>query len=84
MSLPTEPVTLSVDQIGALNQKLADMRHDINNYVSLILASAELLRRRPESAERMMANLLEQPPKIVTVVKNFSGDLEAALRITRP
>ncbi len=84
MSLPTEPVTLSVEQIGELNQKLADMRHDINNYVSLILASAELMRRRPESAERMMVNLLEQPPKIVTVVKNFSGDLEAALRITRP
>jgi len=84
MSLPTEPVTLSVEQIGELNRKLADMRHDINNYVSLVLASAELMRRRPESAERMMANLLEQPPKIVTVVKNFSGDLEAALRITRP
>lgn len=84
MSLPTEPVTLDVGQIGELNRKLADLRHDINNYASLILASAELLRRRPESAERMLASLLEQPPKIATVVKNFSGDLEAALRITRP
>jgi RNA polymerase sigma factor (sigma-70 family) len=55
MSLPTEPVTLGVEQIGELNRKLADLRHDINNYASLILASAELLRRRPETAERMMA-----------------------------
>jgi len=84
MSLPTEPVTLSVEQIGELNKKLADLRHDINNYVSLILASVELLRRRPETAERMMANLNEQPPKILAAVRQFSGDLEAALRITRP
>jgi hypothetical protein len=73
-----------VEQIGELNQKLADLRHDINNYVSLILASAELLRRRPETAERMMASLVEQPPKIITAVRQFSGNLEAALRITRP
>ena len=84
MPLPTEPVTLSAAQIGELNQKLADLRHDVNNYASLILASAELLRRRPETAERMMASLVEQPPKIITAVRQFSGDLEAALRITRP
>jgi len=84
MSLPTEPVTLSIEQIGELNQKLADLRHDVNNYVSLILASAELLRRKPETAERMLASLNEQPPKILAVVRQFSNDLEAALRITRP
>ena len=84
MSLPTEPVTLSVEQIGELNKKLADMRHDVNNYVSLILASAELLRRRPETAERMLASLNEQPPKIIAVVRQFSDDLEAALHVSRP
>jgi exosome complex RNA-binding protein Rrp4 len=84
MSLPTEPVTLGVEQIGELNRKLADLRHDVNNYASLILASAELMRRRPETAERMMASLMEQPPKIIASVKQFSNDLEAALHITRP
>jgi len=84
MSLPTEPVTLSVEQINELNKKLADLRHDINNYVSLILASTELLRRRPETAERMLTSLGEQPPKIINAVKQFSGDLEAMLHITRP
>jgi len=83
MSLPTGPVTLSVEQIGELNKKLADLRHDINNYVSLILASAELLRRRPETAERMLTSLGEQPPKIIAAVKQFSGDLETALHLTR-
>ncbi|HTQ52038.1 MAG TPA: hypothetical protein VMJ12_15110 [Candidatus Acidoferrales bacterium] len=84
MSLPTEPVTLSVEQIGELNRKLADARHDVNNYVALIMASVELLRRRPETAERMLASLLEQPPKITAAVKQFSNELEAALHITRP
>jgi hypothetical protein len=84
MPLPTEPVTLSVEQIGELNKQLADARHDVNNYVALILASVELLRRRPETAERMLANLLEQPPKITTAIKKFSSDFEAALHITRP
>ena len=84
MSLPTEPITLSAEQIAELNKKLADLRHDINNYVSLILASVELLRRRPETAERMMTSLAEQPPKIIASVKQFSDNLEAALHITRP
>jgi hypothetical protein len=84
MPLPTEPVTLSVEQIGELNRKLAELRHDINNHVSVILASAELLRHRPETAERMLVALAEQPPKIVTAMAQFSRDLEAALHTARP
>jgi hypothetical protein len=84
MPLPTEPVTLSVEQIGELNQKLADLRHDINNRVSVMLASTELLRRRPEIAERMLASLAEQPPKILELITQFSRDLEAVFHITRP
>jgi phosphoenolpyruvate carboxylase len=84
MSLPTEPVTLSVEQIRELNQKLSDLRHDINNYVSVMLASTELLQRRPETAERLWVGLAEQPPKIIEAVTQFSRDLEAAFHITRP
>ena len=84
MSLPTEPVTLSVEQIGELNQKLADLRHDINNHVSVMLASTELLRRRPETAERMLVGLAEQPHKIIELITQFSHDLEVAFHITRP
>jgi hypothetical protein len=84
MPLPTEPVTLSVEQIGELNQKLADLRHDINNRASVMLASTELLRRRPELAERMLASLAEQPPKILELITQFSRDLESAFHVTRP
>jgi hypothetical protein len=84
MPLPNEPVTLSVEQIHELNQKLAVLRHDVNNQLSLIVASVELIRRRPEGAERLLSKMVEQPHKISASITQFSGDMESALRITRP
>jgi C4-type Zn-finger protein len=84
MSLPIEPVTLSVAQISELDQKLSRLRHDVNNKLSLIVASVELVRRRPENAERLLNSLDEQPKKIAEIIAQFSADWESALRITRP
>ena len=83
MVLPTQPVALSVEQIGELNQKLTNLRHDLNNSLSLIAATAELIRRRPASADQMWKTLQEQPRKITDAMAQFSRDLEAALQITR-
>jgi len=83
MTLPTQPVTLTVDQIDELNRKLSNMRHDINNQLSLILAATELLRAKPHMAERMTATLVEQPPKITAALMNFSADFEKAFGIQR-
>jgi hypothetical protein len=83
MALPTEPVTLSVAQISELNQKLSGLRHDVNNKLSLIAASLELVRRRPENTERLLKSLEEQPNKIAEILRRFSADMEAALGITR-
>ena len=84
MALPTKPVVLSVEQIGELNQKLTTLRHDLNNSLSLIAATAELIRRRPATTEHMWNTLHEQPRKITDAIAQFSRDLEAALHITRP
>jgi cob(I)alamin adenosyltransferase len=84
MTLPTEPVTLSPEQISELNQKLTTLRHDVSNNLSLMMAAVEMIRRRPESAERMWNTLNEQPKKITETVLQFSNALEAALHITRP
>lgn len=84
MPLPTEPVTLSAEQIAELNQKLSNMRHDVNNNLSLMMAAAELVRRRPESAERMWKTLSDQPHKIAECVTEFSRELETILKINRP
>jgi hypothetical protein len=83
MPLPMEPVTLSVEQVSELNRKLSAMRHDVNNKLSLIAASVELVRRRPENSGRFLNSLDEQPRIIAEMISQFSADLEAALRITR-
>ena len=83
MGLPSQPVTLSVEQVDQLNHELSKMRHDINNTLSLITAAVELLRYKPQMAERMMATLLEQPPKISTSITQFSKEFEKALGILR-
>jgi hypothetical protein len=83
MPLPSQPVTLNVEQLADLNSKLSTMRHDINNQLSLIIAAAELIRHKPQLAERMMATLVEQPPKIAAALLKFSTEFEQALGITR-
>ena len=84
MTLPTQPVALSVEQISDLNQKLAALRHDLNNSLSLIAATVELMRRRPAVTEQMWSTLAGQPRKIAESISQFARDLEAALNITRP
>ena len=83
MTLPTQPVTLTVEQIAELNRRLSNMRHDINNQLALILAATELIRAKPHMAERMTATLVEQPPKITAALVNFSGEFEKALGIQK-
>ncbi|MGB7748108.1 MAG: hypothetical protein WBN75_12565 [Verrucomicrobiia bacterium] len=83
MNQPTKPVALSLEQISELNQKLATLRHDLNNSLSLIAATVELVRRRPTVPEPMWNTLAEQPRKIGEAFSQFSRDLEAALHITR-
>jgi hypothetical protein len=83
MGLPKQPVTLSVEQMKDLNQKLSSLRHDVNNHLSLIVAAAEVVRYKPQAAERMMATLFDQPPKIAAAVSQFSQEVERLLGITR-
>jgi C-terminal processing protease CtpA/Prc len=42
MPVPTEPVTLTREQIDSLNNQLAEMRHAVNNHLSLVAAAAGL------------------------------------------
>jgi hypothetical protein len=84
MPLPSQPVTLSVEQVAELNRKLSNLRHDINNQLSLIMAAVELIHYKPQTAERMMTTLAEQPPRIAAVLVKFSGEFEQTLGITRP
>ena len=75
-------MTLSVEQIEELNRHLANMRHDINNSLSLIMAATELLRHKPHMLERMAGTLVEQPAKITHALGKFSAEFESTFGLS--
>jgi hypothetical protein len=83
MGLPDGPVTLTVQQIEELSKKLATLRHDVNNHLSLIVAAAELIKFNPDMAARMSVTLGEQPPKISDQLSRFSAEFEKVVGISR-
>ena len=83
MGLPTESVTLSVAQIGELNQKLSDMRHNVNNNLALMVAALELLRRKPDTALKMADSISGQTNKMIEEIRAFSAEFEKTFGITR-
>ena len=80
MGMPANPVNLTAEQVAALNSQLADMRHDVNNYLSLMMAAIEMTRIKPDTAERMLKSISEQPPKVVEAMTKFSKEWESVMR----
>lgn len=83
MALPTQPVTLSVEQIKDLDEKLSGMRHDVAGFLSIIVAATELIRMKPERAREMVSMISEQPQKITQCVTAFSKEVNALLGLTK-
>ncbi len=83
MRLPSEPVALTPEQVEKLNRSLSVMRHDINNSLALIVAALDLIRRKPQSAEEMLAKLADQPTKITASLTKYSAEFEQTLGISR-
>ena len=52
----TQPITLSAEQVEELQKKIAKLRHDINNHLSLVMAATELIRRHAAVLEHFHAN----------------------------
>jgi signal transduction histidine kinase len=84
MGLPIGPVTLSAEQLAELNKRLSNMSHDIRNALSLIVASSELIRQKPDLMERMMPRISDAPGRISASVDAFRAEFEKAFGITRP
>jgi hypothetical protein len=83
MGLPTGPITLTVEQVVELNEKLSNMRHNVNNNLALMVAALELLRRKPDTAVKMADSISGQTNKMIEEIKNFSLEFEKAFGITR-
>jgi len=80
---PSGPVSLSADQVIALHEKLRTMRHDVNGRLANIVAAAELMRMRPETAAERLQLLLEQPHKAAESIAEFSREFEDMLGLRR-
>ena len=83
MAMPEQPVTLDPEQIAQLNKRLSETRHNVNNFLALIVAATELIRRKPETTTRMVDTMAEQPQKIMEELQKFSKEFETLLRIHR-
>ena len=80
---PNGPVTLSEEQIMALHGELRKMRHDVNGRLANIMAAAELMRLRPDTAAERMKLLLEQPMKASESLAQFSLQFETQLGLLK-
>ena len=83
MAAPQEPISLTPETLRDLETRLADLRHNINNHLALLLAAIELIRRKPDAAARMVESIAQQPSKIQDEVQRFSLALEQALHLVR-
>ncbi len=83
LELPTEPVTLTVEQLQELNGKLSRMRHDINNALTVIIGTTEIIKHKPEAAQRLLEGLAQQPGRITDSMKTFCTDFEQVMGIKR-
>jgi signal transduction histidine kinase len=77
------PVALSDEQILTLHEKLRTMRHDVNGRLANIIAAAELMRLRPDSAADRLPLLLEQPHRAAESIAEFSKTFEQLLGLKR-
>lgn len=77
------PVTLSEEQILALHSKLRTMRHDVNGRLANIVAAAELIRMKPESAADRLAYIVDEPHKAAQIIAEFSQAFETAFGLMR-
>lgn len=82
MGLPTQPVTLSPGEIQALHHQLREFRHDLNNRLSLIVAAGEIIRHKPDMAEQLLDNFIDQPQQITELVSEFTRAVERAVGVT--
>jgi hypothetical protein len=74
---------LSEEKVLALHEKLRVMRHDVNGRLANIVAAAELIRMRPESAAERLKLLLEQPHKAAESISQFSKEFEQMFGLKR-
>ena len=83
MEMPKERVSLDPTQVEQLSSRLSDMRHNVNNCLSLVIAAVELMKHKPDTAARMLEAIGQQPAKVIKEIRAFSDEFEKMFGITR-
>ncbi len=83
MAQSPEPVTLRADEAASILAGLRTARHNVNNCLSLVIAAAELVKLKPQDAQRLADQILEQPDRIMAELRGFSAELEKRLGAAR-
>ncbi len=81
MDLPQSTIAVSPERVAELTKKLGLMRHNVNNHLALVVAACELIRRKPEMAERLLETIQQQPPRINSELRAFAEDCESLLNL---
>ena len=81
MDGPSEPLTLTSEEVAELHDKLRATRHNINNSLSLIIAAAELVKLKPDAASRLVDQILSQPDRIMGELSQFGVEFETSLKL---
>lgn len=81
MDGPSEPLTLTSEEVSELYDKLRAARHNINNSLSLIIAAAELVKLKPDAASRLIDQILSQPDRIVGELSQFGLEFETRMKL---
>jgi hypothetical protein len=79
MEAPKQPITFTPVKLDKMVKRMSELRHNINNHLTLIIGAAELIRRKPEMIERMTGSLIDQARKIEEEMKRFSAEFERDL-----
>jgi hypothetical protein len=76
---PNSSITLTSDQVAELRRNLKEMRHNVNNLLSLIVTSIEVAQLKNGMTPRLLSIISEQTPKIADEVWKYSSTFETAL-----
>ncbi len=66
-----------------MHKLLSDCRHNVNNYVSLIMSAMELAQLKPDSSSKMMKTAVDQSKKVTEEIMHFSTEFERIMQAAR-
>lgn len=81
--LPQAPVTLSPEQLSALDLRLTELERNIQTHLDPLIVLSRVARTAPEQLQSRAAELAPAGPKISAEIQKFSADLDATLGIQR-